>query len=169
MTRKVPEPLPPARDDFLTAMAKVASPVALITTGTLQRPVGLTATATCSLSADPPSVLICINKSASTHDELLRHQTFAVNFLLADQGDVAARFARKDVDRFAGETWTAMATGAPVLQSAGVALDCRLHAAIDAFSHSILIGTVISILTNEDEQNPSLVWHQRRFCRTAEI
>jgi len=169
MKMEVPEHVPPTRDDFLAAMAKVASPVALITTGTLQNPVGLTATATCSLSADPPSVLICINKSASTHDELLRHQTFAVNFLLADHGDLAARFARKDVDRFAGETWAALATGVPVLLSAGVALDCRLHATIDAFSHSILIGTVLSILTDGCEQNPSLVWHQRRFCRTAEL
>lgn len=157
------------RDDFVAAMAQVACPVALITTGTLECPKGLTASAVCSLSADPPAIVICVNKTASAHDDVLRQKSFGANFLHAGQGELARRFAQKDVDRFAGQEWTVLATGAPILQSALVAFDCRLHAVIDGFSHSIMIGVVERILSDPSEGDTSLVWHRRRFCRATEI
>lgn len=157
------------RDDFIAAMAQVAGPVALITTGTLESPKGLTASAVCSLSADPPSIVICVNKAASAHDTLLRQQRFGVNFLAVDDAELAKRFAQKDVDRFAGQQWISLATGAPILQSALVAFDCRLHAVVDGFSHSIIIGVVECILSDRSESDASLVWHRRRFCQATAI
>lgn len=157
------------RNDFIAAMAHVACPVALITTGTLDHPKGLTASAVCSLSADPPSIVICVNKTASAHDTLLRQQSFGANFLALDDAELATRFAQKDVDRFAGHKWISLATGAPILQSALVAFDCRLHAVIDGFSHSIIIGVVERILSDRSEHDAGLVWHRRRFCRAAAV
>ncbi|WP_221623863.1 MULTISPECIES: flavin reductase family protein [Burkholderia] len=160
---------PDVRALFLEAMSHLPGPVALITTGSGAKRMGLTVSAICSLSADPPSLLTCINKNASAHDELVARGVFGVNVLRPSQVDMASLFTQKGVDRFASSDWTERATGAPLLSTALVTFDCRLKEAIDGFSHTILIGTVDSIEIAEDEDRNCLMWHQRRYRTIAEI
>jgi len=160
---------PVDRVAFLEAMSVLPGPVSLITTAYAGERMGLTASAVCSLSADPPSIIACVNKSASAHDMILKAGCFAVNILRPGQQDAATLFTRKEVDRFAGHDWAELSTGAPVLADALVAFDCRLDRAIDGFSHSILIGIVeqLSFPAHGDEE--SLIWHRRRYRGSADI
>lgn len=157
------------RGDFLEAMSALPGPVSIITTGIGGRRMGLTASSVCSLSADRPSVIACINKNASAHDFLLSAGCFGVNFLRPGQQDAAELFTCKDVDRFATHEWIELTTGAPILADALVALDCRLDRAIDGFSHTILIGMVEQLARRSVSDSDCLVWHRRRFRTAADI
>lgn len=158
-----------SKTGFLSAMARLPGAVALITTGRGNDRFGLTASAICSLSADPPSIIVCVNKTAAAHDEILRNGYFAVNLLTSNQGDLATLFTQKGVDRFASHAWSIMVTGAPVLKPAHLTFDCTLDRAIDGFSHSILIGLVAGLFDPFREEEEALVWHRRRYRACAEI
>lgn len=158
-----------ARGDFLEAMSALPGPVSLITTGHGDRRMGLTASSLCSLSADRPSIIVCVNKSASAHDFLLENGCFGVNILHPSQLDAAELFTSKGVDRFASHQWIELTTGAPILADALVALDCRLNRAIDGFSHTILIGVVEQLISREADEADCLVWHRRRFRTAADL
>lgn len=154
---------------FLEAMSVLPGPVAIITTGLAGQRGGLTASSVCSLSTDPPSVIACVNKSASAHDLILKAGCFGVNILRPDQQGAANLFTRKNVDRFANHDWIEMSTGAPLLADALVALDCRLDRVFDGFSHSILVGVVEQLSYSPKPDEDCLVWHRRRYRRSADI
>lgn len=154
---------------FLHAMSILPGPVSLVTTGEGENRMGLTVSALCSLSAEPPSLIVCVNKNASAHDELLSRGTFGVNVLKPDQADFATLFTQRGVDRFASSEWIQRVTGAPLLGSALIAFDCRLERSIDGFSHTILIGSIADIVVTPEAPSECLVWHQRRYRTCAEI
>jgi flavin reductase len=85
------------------------------------------------------------------------------------QQDAAGLFTRKDVDRFASHDWIEMSTGAPLLANALIALDCRLDRAVDGFSHTILIGIVEQLSCQPETDQDCLVWHRRRYRRSADL
>lgn len=157
------------RPTFLEAMSHLPGAVALVTTGEGSARMGLTVSAVCSLSAEPPSLIACINKSASAHDTFLARKSFAVNILRPSQIDYATLFTKKGVDRFASSEWTRRVTGAPVLSTALIAFDCTLKEAFDGSSHTILIGTVTDIMLSTTHEAECLVWHQRKYRTSADI
>jgi flavin reductase (NADH)/cob(II)yrinic acid a,c-diamide reductase len=110
---------------------------------------GLTATAVTSLSADPPSLLTCVNREASAHRAILECKAFAINVLPHDKVALARLFASRKPDdrdkRFTSDKWVELSTGSPVLSEAIVGFDCTLDQAIVYASHSILIGQVQDI------------------------
>jgi Flavin reductase like domain len=95
-----------ASADFRAAMRQLAGGVSVITAGQGDEITGMTVTSVSSLSADPPSLIVSVNRASSSWPLLQRHPFFGVNILSADQIDVAERFAGKDglkgADRFAG-------------------------------------------------------------------
>src|SRR2546429_7648509 len=103
------------RADFHTAMRSLAGGVSVITAGSGSEISGMTVTSVSSLSVDPPSLIVAINRASSSWPLLQRHRYFGVNFLNADQVDIAERFTGKDghrgADRFAGARWTERASG----------------------------------------------------------
>ncbi|WP_426954331.1 flavin reductase family protein [Muricoccus radiodurans] len=131
---------------FRGAMRNLAGGVAIVTTGQGDDRRGLTMTAITSVSADPPSLLVCINAASGSHDAVLRHGSFAVNVLGPEHADLALRFAGQaglhGVARFEGEVWEVGLTGAPLLSSALCSLDCALDVHQRAGSHGIFIGRV---------------------------
>lgn len=151
------------RGAFLNAMSLLPGPVAIITTGGEEQRNGLTVSAICSLSADPPSIVVCVNKSASAHDSIIANGCFGVSVLRSGQEEIATLFTKKNVDRFATAEWTTLSTGSPVLTSCLVSLDCRLVEAMDGFSHTILKGTVVDMIHSGQEPSACLLWHQRRY------
>ena len=110
---------------------------------------GLTATAVTSLSADPPSLLTCVNREASAHRAILEAKAFGINVLAHDKVTLARLFAsRRPEDRdqrFTTDKWVELTTGSPILSEAIVGFDCTLDQAIVYASHSILIGQVQDI------------------------
>jgi len=159
--------------DFREAMARFAGVVTLITTGRGDACRGLTATAVCSLSSAPPSVLVCVNGTASAHDAILVEGCFGVNLLSPDQAILAERFSGRDghqgAARFAGSRWIELATGAPILAEAPVALDCRVSERFDGFSHSIIVGRVEAVQLLDGAAAECLLWHRRAFRRTVDL
>jgi flavin reductase (DIM6/NTAB) family NADH-FMN oxidoreductase RutF len=135
---------------FKKGMRHLAASVTLITTrhGGLRG--GLTATAVCSVSADPPQILACVNRSASAHDPIGKAGFFCINILSPDHRRIAERFAGMDGvegdDRFRGiGEWGELSTGAPVLKGCPVSFDCRLVTELAAGTHTIYIGQIVDI------------------------
>jgi len=153
---------------FRNAMARFTNGVTVITTAESGTPFGLIATSVCSLSADPPTLLVCVNRSASAHDVILRAKVFAVNLLSADQKNVAQRFAsEKGPSRFDPAQWTAGKSGAPLLTGSVVSLDCKVIATHNGYSHTIFIGEITDSSTHDNPSAHCLLWHQRHFAAAA--
>ena len=135
---------------FKRGMRHLAASVTLITTRHLELRGGLTATAVCSVSAEPPQILVCVNKSASAHDPIGEAGFFCVNILSPGHRKIAERFAGMDGvegdERFVdmGE-WSSLSTGAPVLKGCPVSFDCRLVSKVSAGTHTVYIGEIVDL------------------------
>ncbi len=135
---------------FKKGMRHLAASVTLITTCHRGHRGGLTATAVCSVSAEPPQLLVCVNKSASAHDPIGHAGFFCVNILSPLHRKIAERFAGMDGvegdERFKdmGE-WGSLTTGAPVLRGCPVSFDCKLSAELSAGTHTIYIGEIVDV------------------------
>jgi flavin reductase (DIM6/NTAB) family NADH-FMN oxidoreductase RutF len=103
---------------------------------------GMTVSAFCSLSLEPPLVLICIEKTASVHAALTAADGFVVNILSAAQEQLARRFAIVDIDRFEGVGFSRSADGYAILDDVLSVIECRRHALHDGGDHTIIIGEV---------------------------
>ena len=132
--------------DFRGAMRHLAGGVSVITVGRGKDITGMTVTSVSSLSVDPPSLIVSINRAASSWPLLKRLGFFGANILTADQLDVAERFAGKGgltgAERFAGAQWTTGASGVPLLVGALAAIDCEVEDIVERHSHAIVIGRV---------------------------
>ncbi|MCB1395251.1 MAG: flavin reductase [Rhodobacter sp.] len=153
MTPALPEV---SADLFRQAMRRPANAVAVVATGAPGARFGVTLTAVCSLSDNPPSVLACLYRESAALEPLRRNGTFSVNFLAAGQSDLASVFAGrgglKGEARFAPDAWTTLATGAPVLRGAVAAFDCHLDREIDSPTHAVLFGRVAALVMAEPPQ-----------------
>jgi flavin reductase (DIM6/NTAB) family NADH-FMN oxidoreductase RutF len=148
--------------EFRTAMRQLAGGVSIISVGRGHDRSGLTVTSASSLSADPPTVIVCVNRGASSWPILDRYRAFGVNVLAATQRSIAEKFAGKGGasgnDRYAGAEWFTLATGTPLLVGALAAIDCEVEEMIDRHSHSIVIGCVLA--TRVDSSAGALTYWQ---------
>lgn len=133
--------------EFRKAMRRLTGTVTVITTALEGRRYGMTATAVTSVSADPPSLLICINRSASLHEPLIRAGRYCVNILQAGQTDVAQAFSGGVPQelRFCQGDWDEDATGLPFLRDAQANIFCDADAMASYGTHSIIIGKVSQV------------------------
>lgn len=152
-------------DAFIAAMRQLAAGVALVTTAHDGRRLGLTATAICSVSAEPPQILACVNRSAEAHELIVASGIFAVSLLGRGQRELADRFAGRDgvsgEHRFAAGRWRGLATGAPVLEDGLAAFDCRIVEHLEAGTHSVLIGLVEAVHLGSSSR--PIVYHDGRY------
>ena len=126
-------------------MRRVPTGVTVVTTLKEGEPRGITVNAFSSVSLEPPSLLICVNREARSYLFISSSRIFCVNVLAGDQRPLAEHFSGKVRDRqFAEVEYAIDATGAPVLSGAIAHFDCELAHEYQFASHSILIGYVIS-------------------------
>src|SRR6478752_3324332 len=113
---------------FKIGMRTLAGAVNIITSMHSGHRYGMTATAVCSATADPPTVLACINKLATTHGAVSKSKVFCVNVLRAENWELSTTFsgAQSGETRFKSRDWTHLATGSPVLIDSLVSFDCRV-------------------------------------------
>jgi flavin reductase (DIM6/NTAB) family NADH-FMN oxidoreductase RutF len=130
-------------------MRHLAGGVSVITAGRGKDIAGMTVTSVSSLSVDPPTLIVSINRGASSWPLLKRYGFFGVNILNSDQIDIAERFTGKDgltgAGRFAGAEWTTRASGVPLLAGALAAIECEVEEIVERHSHAILIGRVLDL------------------------
>lgn len=153
---------PPTADAYRTAMRHFAGNVSVITVGRPGERSGLVATSAVSLSVDPPTIIVCVNRNASSWPLFERFRHFGVNALTSAQQPIADLFAGKGgvkgEQRYRLGQWSEGPTGAPLLDDAAVALDCRLEEMIDRASHSILIGRVMDVRIRNDDEGALVYW-----------
>jgi flavin reductase ActVB len=146
---------------FREAMAHVPSGVAIVTTVDEHgERWGFTASSFCSLSLDPPLVLVCLARTAQCHDSFLGATSWALHLLTADHAELAQRFATRGADKFADHSVSTSDRGLPILDGYSVALECDAHESHEGGDHTILIGHVRDIHLGREAP---AVYYQRRF------
>ena len=136
---------------FRTAMGHFASGVTVVTTRDGDEPVGLTVSAFCSLSLDPPLVLICIDQNVTSHDAISSAGRFAVNILGTEQEELSRRFASRMDDKFEGVGTTQGLGGVPLLSGSLANVECRLRDRLPGGDHTIFVGEVENVEIGEGE------------------
>jgi flavin reductase (DIM6/NTAB) family NADH-FMN oxidoreductase RutF len=137
---------------FRDAMRRFATTVSIISCASDGCRYGMSATAVASLSADPPSLLVCVNKSAATHRALSRGGRFCVNVLRSFHCGLSQAFSGKlkGEDRFDLGDWRESDDGTPFLGDAQANLFCEIARIMDHATHSIFIAHVHSVRVQED-------------------
>ena len=133
------------RATFVAIMGAFPTGVAIVTTmDDRNQPRGLTSNALCSVSADPPLMLVCVDKSSNTLPGLRHSRKFVVNYLSAGRGDLANIFASKEPDKFQGVSWRPASNGMPWLHTDTIAhAECAITQEIEAGDHLVFVGAVI--------------------------
>jgi flavin reductase (DIM6/NTAB) family NADH-FMN oxidoreductase RutF len=136
--------VPASTDAFKAAMRRFATGVAVVTTVHEGRIHGFTANAFASVSAEPPTVLICVNRGATAHPLISASQRFCVNILALQQRALAERFAGGEPrQRFEGVAYRLGPSGSPILEGTLAHVDCTLAEELTASTHTIFLGTVL--------------------------
>jgi len=168
MIRQIRRSVTPAA--FTQALASAANSVTIVTTDGRGGKAGLTVSSMCSVCAEPPVVLACVNRNNEFCPAVAANQVFAVNLVSTGQTDLAMIFAGQtdepNRDRFMNGTWTTLETGSPVLQDALVSLDCELTAAIPQGTHIIYTGRVVGVINTDGSP---LVYCNREFSRSSPL
>ncbi len=160
--------IPINSDLFRQVMRQFATGITIVTTRAGEEIHGLTANSFCSVSLEPPLVLVCVDKSAHSHDLIAAGRNFAVNILKASQEELARRFAANNLaahERFAGIQFRTEATGAPILLESLGWFDCRLFATYPGGDHTIYIGEVLALGRNQDDD--PLLYFQSGYRKLA--
>lgn len=163
--------MPVTPEQFVAGMRQHAAGVTLVTTLHAGRRAGLTATSVCSVSAEPPQLLVCVNREAEANAPIRASRRFCVNVLAAGQRGLADRFAGRDGHageaRFEEGRWTRLATGAPVLLGCPACFDCILGASLEAGTHTIFVGLVEAVALRPEL--PPLVYHEGEYGLVAQL
>lgn len=130
--------------EFKAAMRGLAAAVCVITTRHESVANGMTATAVCSVSADPPSILVVVNRSNRSHALIRDSGAFAVHVLSKDQEALAAHFAGRPETPFANVPVSFGASAAPMIEGCETVLDCAVAAETDFGTHTIFVGRVVA-------------------------
>jgi flavin reductase (DIM6/NTAB) family NADH-FMN oxidoreductase RutF len=152
---------------FRGAMRRNPAAVTIITASRDGEPYGMTATAMTSVSMDPPSLLVCVNRSASFHSVMNESQRFCVNLLQHAQSGMSAAFsgAVPPSERFAHPSWFRHASGLFYLESAHANIFCLRTAMFPYGSHTIFIGEIEEVLLSD--MVPPLIYHDAAYCTSA--
>lgn len=150
---------------FRNIMARFGAAVSIVTTEGAAGRCGFTCTAVCSVTDDPATILVCLNRSSQMNSVFKSNGVLCVNVLGAGQEDLSATFAGQTgvgmADRFAQDRWDALVTGAPALRDAVGALDCTIADIKEFGTHTILFGKVVS--ARLDSSRDSLVYFNRQY------
>ena len=136
----------------------------MVATGADQHRTGCTVTSFCSLSVDPPSVLVCLNRGSATLKAMRANGVFGVSQLSASHQALARAFSDANVfgaARFDCGDWENLLTGSPLLSDALAVVDCELEDVIERHTHSIVVGRVVAVRSHD--QDAALVHWRGRF------
>lgn len=157
----------PTAADFRTGLSLLPGGVTVITTAGDAGLAGFTASAVCSVTDSPPTVLVCMNRSSYAHRFFTGNQVLCVNVLNGGQQSLSALFSDRNVtmdQRFERCAWQRLATGAPALDGALVNLDGVIVATHEVGTHSVFIVELRSIRTsNSPDLTPGLVYFNRNY------
>ncbi|MBS7543057.1 flavin reductase [Ancylobacter oerskovii] len=153
------------RDSYRAGMSRLPAAVNIVTSLGEEGRYGFTASAVCSVTDSPPTLLVCVNRSNQSHPAIASSRVLCVNTLAGPHHEeLSMSFAGgvKTMDeRFAGAGWTTLVTGAPVLSEAAVAFDCRVTQVASIGTHDVMFCEVLGL--REGDASEGLVYFGRRF------
>lgn len=155
----------PSRQEFRDAMARLGAAVTIVTTDGPAGRVGITASAVCSVTDTPPTIIVCMNLTSSLNPVAKANGVLCVNVMPADGQELANVFAgftgADQVSRFDEGSWTTLATGAPALEEAVAAIDCVVEDVVEKGTHSVIFAQVRAIRLGASR--PALIWFSRNY------
>lgn len=156
---------PPDRQQFRDAMARLGAAVTVVTTDGPAGKAGFTASAVCSVTDTPPTLLVCMNRNSRLNPTVKENGRLCVNVLSATQqrlSDVFAGFTGAGTEaRFEEGEWLTLSTGAPILADAVAALDCEVEEVMEKGTHSVIFAGVRAIRLGSP--GPALIWFSRDY------
>ncbi|MEV6698968.1 flavin reductase family protein [Streptomyces sp. NPDC051453] len=166
-----PDQLLTSRQDFVAAMGNAATGVTVVSTEGPAGRFAQTVSAMCSVSADPPSLLVCVNERSPLAAAAVRNGVIAVSVLAAGQAHVSDVFAGRPAQGsgpydFDCAEWDVLGTGAPVLRGAAAAFDCRLADSVARGTHQVLFGAVVASAASGAHP---LVHHARTYATPSPL
>ncbi|MDI4234170.1 flavin reductase family protein [Bradyrhizobium sp. Arg237L] len=152
-----------SRDAFLSAMRRAASPVSVITTNLGGKRMALTVSSFLSVSADPPLISVCVNRSSKMCEAMVKSGSFGVHVLSDDQAHVADMFAGRprsgEAYDFSCVDWVHQGEARePLMAGVAIAAECSVVSVTEAGSHNLFISEVRNLITNE--KRPLLYWNR---------
>lgn len=152
---------------YREAMARLGAAVNVITTDGPGGRAGFTASAVCSVTDTPPTLLVCANRTNDSYPAMKANAVLCVNTLAGAHEELSPVFAGMTDHtmeaRFEGATWHTMLTGAPVLDGSLVAFDCRIDQIIEVGTHDVFICSVEAVEVGE--ANEGLIYYARGYHR----
>jgi len=159
--------VPVTKDHYREAMVRLGAAVNVITTDGPGGRAGFTASAVCSVTDTPPTLLVCANRSNDSYPAFTANRVLCVNTLTASQQDLSPVFAgltdHKLEARFDTAAWTTLATGAPVLSDATVAFDCRIDRVVEVGTHDVFFCIVEAVHLGPVHEG--LIYYARGYHR----
>lgn len=156
------------RDTFIQTMGLAANGVTLVTTTCEGERHGATVSAMCSVTADEPTLLVCLYRESRLAQQISQSKILAVNLLRDDQQALSDRFAGRhgDAERFEAERWHTLTTGAPMLKDALGAFDCQLSQQLECGSHLIFLARVVQ---TQVAKGNALIYSQRQYSSASPL
>jgi flavin reductase len=151
------------RQAFRDAMSRLGAAVNIITTDGPAGRAGFTASAVCSVTDTPPTLLVCLNRSASVWPVFRDNGYLCVNTLAAGHEDLSTLFGGKTpmADRFLAARWHTLSSGSPLLDGALVSFDCKVTQVVSVGTHDILFCAVMALARNDEPHG--LAWFDRGY------
>ncbi|WP_144138666.1 flavin reductase [Paraburkholderia sp. BCC1884] len=153
---------------FRDAMAGLGAAVNIITSDGAAGLAGCTASAVCTVTDAPPTLLVCINRSSRNNAAFRANGKLCVNVLSAEQQALAAHFATSTLsmpERFAAAQWDILETGAPVLHGALASLDCEIESVTEVGTHTVFFCAVKA--AHAPVAGDALIYYGRRYHRVG--
>jgi flavin reductase (DIM6/NTAB) family NADH-FMN oxidoreductase RutF len=171
---ETPAPDVPARvtvEEFREALSRVASSVSIVSTDGPHGIAGFTCSAVCSVTDEPPTIMVCVNRKSAANAIIKGNGVLCVSSLGAEQVELSQMFAGVGrvpmPDRFAGPHWGVLATGAPYCKTSRVALDCRVADIREVGTHSVIFAEVLSAVHAGDGE--PLIYHSRTYATLRQV
>lgn len=160
----IPDEVEATRLAFREGMSRLAAAVNIITTDGPGGLAGFTASAVCSVTDRPPTLIVCLNRSSSVAGVFEKNRVLCVNTLGACHEQMSKLFggATPQEDRFAVGDWIVGKTGSPRLTDAIVSFDCEVENAVESGTHHVLFCRVVGIAHGADDDE-ALVYFRRHY------
>lgn len=156
---------------FIAAMRRFTGACAIVTSLVEGEPAGLTATAICSMTADPPRLMVCVNRLCRAHCAIEDSEVLVVNVLAAEHEALARCFAgwssSTGIERFNMGQWATGILGALVLQDALVSLECRVVDRLEGSTHCMFVAEVVAVNLSASRPFDPLLYAMGLFRRVA--
>jgi len=158
-------------EEFREALSRVASSVSIVSTDGAHGIAGFTCSAVCSVTDDPPTIMVCVNRKSAANAIIKANGVLCVSSLGAEQVELSQMFAgvgRVPMnERFAGPHWSVLATGSPYCTQSRLALDCRVADIREVGTHSVIFAEVLSTVHATDGQ--PLIYHSRNYATIRHV